>query len=252
SVRRALTGESFSTAVDVGELTFETRFTPLTDDTGAFVGVIGVATDTTENRKAQQALRENEQRYRELFENANDIIYPHTLQGNFTSLNRTGQEITGYSREEALAMNIVDVLSLEYVSIARQMIAQKADGKTPTVYEVEIIAKNGRRVRLEVSTRLVYRDGKLVGIQGVGRDLTDRKRSEEVLAKQSQREAMTHRISQAIRCSLDSSEIFRTAVNELGSYLNADRCSLFIKEQTGSLAVNAAEYHAEGILPAGS
>jgi PAS domain S-box-containing protein len=252
SARRALAGESFSSAVDVGELTFETRYTPLTDDSGAFAGVIGVATDTTENRKAQHLLRENEQRYRELFENANDIIYTHTLQGNFTSLNRTGQIITGYSLEEALKMNIVDVLAPEYVNIARQMIAQKTDGKTPTVYELEIIAKNGRRVRLEVSTRLMYQDGKPAGIQGVGRDLTDRKRSEEVLAQQSQREAMTHRISQAIRCSLDSSEIFRTAVHELGSYLNADRCSLFIKEQNGSQVVNAAEYHAEGILPAGS
>lgn len=252
SVRRALAGEAFSTAIEVGELTFETRYTPLTDDTGTFVGVIGVATDTTENRKGQQALRENEQRYRELFENANDIIYTHTLQGNFTSLNRTGQEITGYSREEALRMNIVDVLAPEYVNIARQMIAQKTDEKTPTVYELEIIAKNGRRVRLEVSTRLNYQDGKPAGVQGVGRDLTDRKRSEEVLAQQSQREAMTHRISQAIRCSLDSSEIFHTAVHELGSYLNADRCSLFIKEQTGSQAVNAAEYHADGILPAAS
>ena len=145
---RALAGEAFSSAVEVGELTFETRYTPLTDDTGAFVGVIGVATDITENRKAQQALRENEQRYRELFENANDIIYTHTLQGNFTSLNRTGQEITGYSLEEALRMNIVDVLAPEYLNIARQMIAQKTDEKTPTVYELEIIAKNGRRVRL--------------------------------------------------------------------------------------------------------
>jgi PAS domain S-box-containing protein len=252
SVTRALTGEAFSESVDVGELTFETRYTPQTDDAGTFVGVIGVATDITENRKAQQALRENEERYRELFENANDIIYTHTLQGNFTSLNRTGQEITGYSREEALRMNIVDVLAPEYVSIARQMIAQKTDEKLATVYELEIIAKNGRRVRLEVSTRLVYQDGKPAGVQGIGRDLSDRKRSEEVLAQQSQREAMTHRISQAIRCSLDSSEIFHTAVHELGSYLNADRCSLFIKEQTGGRAVNAAEFHAEGVLPAAS
>src|SRR5258705_6252177 len=134
NVRRALAGEAFSSAVEVGELTFETRYTPLTDDSGAFVGVIGVATDTTENRKAQQALLENEERYRELFENANDIIYTHTIQGHFTSLNRTGQEITGYSREEALRMNIVDVLAPEYVSIARQMIAQKTDEKLPTVY----------------------------------------------------------------------------------------------------------------------
>ncbi|MEP6570200.1 MAG: PAS domain S-box protein [Acidobacteriota bacterium] len=252
SVRRALAGEAFSTNIDFGELTFETRYTPLTDDAGAFNGVIGVATDITENRKAQQALKENEQRYRELFENANDIIYTHTLQGNFTSLNRAGQEITGYSREEGLRMNIVDVLAPEYVNIARQMIAQKTDEKTPTVYELEIIAKNGRRVRLEVSTRLIFQDGRPSGVQGIGRDLSDRKRSEEVLAQQSQREAMTHRISQAIRCSLDSSEIFRTAVHELGSYLRADRCSLFIREQIESRAVNAAEYHAEGILPAAS
>ncbi len=251
-VRRALAGEAFSAAVDVGDLTFETRYTPLADDAGNFAGVIGVASDVTENRKAQQALRENEQRYRELFENANDIIYTHTLQGNFTSLNRAGQDVTGYSPEEALGMNIVDVLAPEYVSIARRMIAQKTNEKAPTIYELEIVAKDGRRVRLEVSTRLIYQDGKPIGVQGVGRDLSDRKRSEEVLAQQAQREAMTHRISQAIRCSLDSSEIFRTAVHELGSYLNADRCSLFIKEQTGSRAVNAAEFHAEGILPAGS
>jgi PAS domain-containing protein len=86
SVRRALAGEAFCEAVDIGELTFETRYTPLTDDVNNVVGVIGVATDITENRKAQKALQENEQRYRDLFENANDIIYTHTLAGAFTSL----------------------------------------------------------------------------------------------------------------------------------------------------------------------
>ena len=252
SIRRALAGEAFTGTIDVGDLTFETRYTPLTDDASNVVGVIGVATDITENRKAQQALQDNEQRYRELFENANDIIYTHTLAGNFTSLNRSGEAVTGYSREEALKMNIVDVLAPEYVDTARQMIAQKTDDKAPTVYELEIVTKNRRRVRLEVSTRLIYQDGKAVGVQGVGRDLTERKRSEEALDQQSQREALTHRISQAIRCSLDSSEIFRTAVHELGSYLNADRCSLFIRDQTANRVRNAAEYHAEGILPAAS
>ena len=250
NIRRALAGETFSSAVDLGDLSFEARYSPLTDDAGNVIGVIGVATDITENRKAQKALQENEERYRELFENANDIIYTHDLAGNFTSLNRSGEKITGYSREEALQMNVADVLAPEYLAQARQMIAQKTDDKAPTVYELEIITKSRRRVRLEVSTRLIYHDGKPVGIQGVGRDLTERKRSEEALAQQSQREAMTHRISQAIRCSLDSSEIFRTAVHELGSYLNADRCSLFMKDETGNRATDVAEYHAAGILPA--
>ncbi|HEY3039309.1 MAG TPA: PAS domain S-box protein [Pyrinomonadaceae bacterium] len=250
NVRCALAGETFSRAVDIGDFTFEARYSPLTDEADHVIGVIVVATDVTENRKAQKALQENEERYRELFENANDIIYTHDLTGNFTSLNRSGEQITGYSREEAFQMNIVDVLAPEYVSIAQQMIAQKTSEERATIYELEIIAKNRRRVRLEVSTRLIYHDGKPVGVEGVGRDLTERKRSEEVLARQSQREAMTHRISQAIRCSLDSSEIFRTAVHELGSYLNADRCSLFIKDQAGNRATNMAEYHAEGVVPA--
>ncbi|HEV2884630.1 MAG TPA: PAS domain S-box protein [Pyrinomonadaceae bacterium] len=214
--------------------------------------VQAVIRDITESRKARKAQQENEERYRELFENANDIIYTHDLAGNFTSLNRSGEKITGYSRAEAAKMNVADVLAPEYLTLARQMIARKTDEKAATVYELELIAKDGHRVRLEVSTRLVYDNGRPVGVQGIGRDLSDRKRSEEVLAQQSQREAMSHRISQAIRRSLDSSEIFHTAVHELGSYLNADRCSLFIKDEKGIRLTNVAEYHAPGVLPAGA
>lgn len=250
NVQRALAGETVSATVDMGDLAFGARFSPLTDESEQVIGVIGVATDITENRKAQKALEENEERYRELFENANDIIYTHDLAGNFTSLNRAGEQITGYTRQEAGTMNIADVLSPEYVTLAREMMARKTDDNSPTVYELEIVTKGNRRVRLEVSTRLIYNAGQPVGVQGVGRDLTERKRSEEALAQQSQREAMTHRMSQAIRCSLDTSEIFRTAVHELGSYLNADRCSLFMKDEKSKCAKNVAEYHADGVIPA--
>jgi PAS domain S-box-containing protein len=203
-----------------------------------------------ERHRAHRALRESEDRYRELFENANDLIYTHDLAGNFTSLNRSGEKLTGYSREEALRMNIADVVAPDYLSVARQMMGHKTDTDGSTVYELEIVTKAQRRLRLELSTRLIRRDGQPVGVQGVGRDLTERKRSEEALAQQSQREAMTHRISQAIRCSLDSSEIFHTAVNELGSHLKADRCSLFIKDERTHRVRNVAEYHSPGIAPA--
>jgi PAS domain S-box-containing protein len=252
NVRRALGGETFSAAVEIAGFAFDARYSPLTDERDNVIGVIGVATDITENRKAQKALEENEERYRDLFENANDIIYTHDLAGNFTSLNRAGEKVTGFSREEAAAMNIVDVLAPEYVPVAREMIARKKDERAPTVYELEINTKDGRRVRLEVSTRLIYREGKPVAVQGIARDLTERKRSEEALAQQSEREAMTHRISQAIRFSLDSSKIFQTAVRELGSYLNADRCSLYLKDEKGGRVTNVAEYHAPGVTPAGS
>src|ERR1044071_947955 len=259
NIRRALKGESFTSSVTIGELVFDVRYSPLTDEYDRVLGVIGVATDITDNRRAEASIRESEERYRELFENANDIIYTHDLQGNFTSLNRSGERITGYSRDEAAQMNVADVIAPEYLNLAREMIAHKASEKVSTVYEIDVITKDRRRVRLEVSTRLIFRDGKPVGVQGIARDLTERKHSEEILresqaflAQQAQREAMTHRISQAIRCSLDSSEIYKTAVRELGSYLAVDRCSLFMRDERARCALNVAEYHVSGVEPAAS
>src|SRR5687767_1647378 len=78
-------------------------------------------------------------------------------------------------------MNVADVIAPEYLNLARAMIAQKASQKVSTVYEIDIISKQGRRIRLEVSTRLIYREGRPFGMQGIARDLTERKHSEEAL-----------------------------------------------------------------------
>src|SRR5687767_7527105 len=151
------------------------------DRRGQPIGVRGVVRDITDQQNADAAIRESEERYRELFENANDIIYTHDLQGNFTSLNRTGERITGYSREETMKMNVADVIAPEDLNLAREMIRQKSSQKVSTVYEIEIISKQGRRIRLEVSTRVIFRDGQPVGVQGIARDLTERKHSEAAL-----------------------------------------------------------------------
>lgn len=140
-----------------------------------------MAADVTDQKLAQAAVVESEERYRELIENANDIIYTHDLKGNFTSLNKAGELITGYTCEEALTMNIVDVLAPNSVDVARQMLARKAEEKIATVYELDIFAKNGQRVALEVSTRLIYAAGVPVGVQGMARDINARKAAEDAV-----------------------------------------------------------------------
>ena len=132
----------------------------------------------TERKQAQEALGRSEARYRDLVDNANDIIYTHNLAGNFTSLNRVGERLSGYTQDEALAMNLAQVISPEHLDLARQMLGRKVAEGGPTTYELEIIAKDGRRVPLEVSSRLIFQGETPVGVQGIARDITERKQTE--------------------------------------------------------------------------
>ena len=138
----------------------------------------------TERKQAAEAIRKSEERYRDLFENANDLIYTHDLNGNFTSLNRAGELITGYSRDEALKMNIAGIVAPDFLEAAQTMTARKVEGNRPTTSELEIISKQGARVTLEISTRLIVSpDGLPVGVQGIGRDITQRREAEKALHK---------------------------------------------------------------------
>ena len=158
---------------------------------GVPVGVQGIARDITTRKQAESALRESEERYRELFENAHDIVYTHDLEGNFTSLNKTGERITGYTRGEATRLNIVEVIAPEHLARAREMMSRKEFIREATVYELEIIAKDGQRVPLEVSTRLVYTNGQPVGVQGIARDIAERKNTEAKLLHNAFHDALT-------------------------------------------------------------
>lgn len=153
---------------------------------GKAVAVQGIARDITERKHTEAALVKSEENYRELFENANDLIYTHDLQGNFTSLNRAGELITGYSREEAVKMNISQVVAPEFLETARLMSGRKIAGEKPTAYELEIISKYGERVSLELSTRLIYQGDQPIGVQGIGRDITERKQTEKALIQSEQ------------------------------------------------------------------
>jgi PAS domain S-box-containing protein len=139
-------------------------------------------------RSAEEELRRSEERYREVVDNANDIVYTHDLAGNFTSLNRAGERITGYTRAEALKLNMVQVIVPEDMARAREMIQRKLSGEAEgSTYELEIVAKDGRRVPLEVSSRLIRRDGVPVGVQGFGRDISERRQADEALCGSEER-----------------------------------------------------------------
>jgi diguanylate cyclase (GGDEF)-like protein/PAS domain S-box-containing protein len=138
-----------------------------------------IAQDVTERRLAERALRDSEEKLRELFENANDIVYTHDLQGNYTSMNYAGERITGYNHDEVLSMKMSDVIVPEQLEQARDAFVRKLGGdESSTFYELDILAKDGRHIPVEVSTRLIFREGKPVGVQGIARDISERRENE--------------------------------------------------------------------------
>lgn len=138
-------------------------------------------------RATEEALRQSEERYRELIENANDVIFTVDMAGNFTSLNRAGEQISGYSRDELTRMNMAQVLTSDSLSLAQSMIRQKLQDNQPTIYELEMIARDGHSVPIELSTRLIMQQGVPVGVQGIARDITDRKRAAAALEESEAR-----------------------------------------------------------------
>ncbi len=148
--------------------------------------------DITEQRNARERLQASEERYRELVENANDLLYTHDLTGKFTSVNNACVTVTGYTHGELLAMNLSDLLAPDHLDRSRQVLLQKIqEGGGATTYELELVARDGRRVPVEVSTRLILENGKPRGVQGIARDISERKRAETALRNMSLTDALT-------------------------------------------------------------
>jgi diguanylate cyclase (GGDEF)-like protein/PAS domain S-box-containing protein len=180
-------------------------------------GAVVTHINITEKKLAEESLKESEAKFRDLFENANDLIYTHDLKGNFTSLNRAGEIITGYTRDEALNLNIAQVVAPEYLASAREMISRKIAGGEQTTYELEIIAKDKRRVTLELSTRIIYQDQKPIGVQGIARDISARRRAEKELIYNAFHDPLTNLPNRASFMS------YLTLANERANRAPADR-----------------------------
>lgn len=139
-----------------------------------------IAHDVTERHRAERSLRASEEQYRELFENANDIVYSLDLEGRVTSMNVAGQRITGYSRDELPGMNIRELVAgADHDALERALQTSSEDLAVRPAFHLHFLARDGRRIPVEVNSRVIRRDGQPVGVQGIARDVSEREANEE-------------------------------------------------------------------------
>jgi diguanylate cyclase (GGDEF)-like protein/PAS domain S-box-containing protein len=144
-----------------------------------------------ERWESQRALRASQERYREIVNRAEDIIYTHDEAGNFTSVNPAMAHAYGYTVEEMSQLNVADIVEPEYLHLAHQKADEQAADAGPTgPYELLTRSKSGQAVWIEVSARIVDRGDRPYEVQSIARDITERKQAEEALHTERERFAV--------------------------------------------------------------
>ncbi len=131
--------------------------------------------------RAEASCEERGALYRDLFENAEDVMYTVDLDGYYTAVNRATERLLGYTAEEMCGVHCSAFLPPESQALSRVMRAKKDAGEMCTTYETEMITKSGEVVPLEVSTWFIHHNGNRIGLQAIGRDITERKKTEAAL-----------------------------------------------------------------------
>ncbi|MBY0426927.1 MAG: PAS domain S-box protein [Cytophagales bacterium] len=147
---------------------------------GELKGVLGIAIDITEQIESEQKLKESEDRYRLLIENALDVIYQITFDGRFTFLNSLAETISEYSMEELLQMRYIDLIRDDYKEKTTDYYLSEAylSNTQNSYFEFPIITKSGKEVWIGQKVQPLVKDGTLVGYQAVARDITQIKKLE--------------------------------------------------------------------------
>lgn len=115
-----------------------------------------------------------ESRYRDLFENANDLFLTMDLQGRCTSLNCAAERFFGYTRQEAQGMSFTDVVVPGQVEMVRGRLQTLLNGRTPETIELNVIQRSKKIAIIEINARVFHKNGQPGGLQAIGRDVTER------------------------------------------------------------------------------
>jgi len=128
-------------------------------------------------------------RFDDLFDRSSEIMIVHDRRGRVSTINRSGEQATGYLREELRMLDPNWIFGPDYLDAVSQMIAEGADS-VPRSFRSEFVPRKGAKVPVDVQSRVLVGDGEVVGVTSIARDLTERDRLENELRQAQKMEAV--------------------------------------------------------------
>ncbi|RJP76309.1 MAG: PAS domain S-box protein [Desulfobacteraceae bacterium] len=180
NIQKAMAGNTFTVDIAVRKLIFATTFAPYRDRTGELIGTIGIATNITERKMAEEALRESENQFRSIVENSHDGIILIGADYKFQYVNDEFCKITGRSYQELIGEDFRVVLDDESKDLVADRYKRRQMGEAvPPRYEFNILRKTGEKRRIEFSGNVIRDSNGRVETVGQLLDITRNKESEE-------------------------------------------------------------------------
>ena len=186
------------------------------------------------------------ERYVDLFENANDMVFTHDLNGRITSINRTGERLLGRGRDGILNASLVSLVAEEQRPAAQHWIEQVLNGGELPAAEWDFLSAAGQRITLEISTRLIALNGRPPEVEGIARDITERRRLERELLEISNREQrrIGHDLHDGV-CQQLAGIAYR--VDILGDQLQEQGAAEAVEAEKIAALINEATVQARGV-----
>ncbi|MDH7559361.1 MAG: PAS domain S-box protein [bacterium] len=145
---------------------------------------IGIVRDIRERKAMEARLRESEERYRALFDRSMDCVYLHDFEGRFLDANPSTLRLFGYEPKEVARLSFADVLDPEQLALANKTLQEIVEtGAQRSTTEFRVRRKDGTYVDLEITSSLILRDGKPYAVQGIAREVTERKKLQQELRR---------------------------------------------------------------------
>ena len=190
--------------------------------------------DITEQKKAEEKLKEKEERYRNLIERTSDGVVIYNLDGIILDFNQSSYTYLGYSKEEFRNLNIMDFFPKEDLG-KRPLSFERLKAGFSTIDYRRLIRKDGTKVEMEISTTMLA-DGALMAF---GRDITERKKMEAEQKRNHEELAATYKLSNSLNKAGSVEEMFREAMNSLQKTIHTDRTAILLFDPDGKMRFKA-------------